>query len=61
MLQNCRRFFSTKYKFIIKNKRNERIINKFFDKIYENENNKKQLVKKENVSDVKNIKENVKK
>ena len=43
------------YKNIIKDE------GEFFDKIYENENNKKQLVKKENVSDVKNIKENVKK
>ena len=60
MLQNCRRFLCTNSNFIVKNRRNERIINKFFDKIYENKNIKKQSVENEEVIEVKNIKENVK-
>ena len=60
MLQNCRRFLCTNSNFIVKNRRNERIINKFFDKIYENKNIKKQSVENEEVIEVKNIKENIK-
>jgi len=60
MLQNCRRFFCTNSNFIVKNRKNERIINRFFDKIYKNKNIKKQSVENEEVIEVKNIKENVK-
>ena len=60
MLQNCRRFFCTNSNFIVKNRKNERIINRFFNGIFKNKNIKKKSVENEEVIEIKNIKENVK-